>query len=309
MDAFLPPLIARVPAEPITRFAPAPTGWLHLGHVLNAYCIWEIARAIDGRVLLRIEDHDPTRARPEFEAGILDDLDWLGFHPDIYPTNEFRAGRCDGRQSDRDSVYREAFEILRARGLVYACDCSRASVTALASGLSRGEDNDIAPGRVRPGPGHSGEPAELHYPGHCRDRQLPLVDGYGWRVRMDSGVEIFDDARLGEQRQDPSQQCGDVLLRDRHGNWTYQFAVTVDDWRQEIDLVIRGADLLASTGRQIRLARLLGRPRPPVFFHHPLIMKSPSQKLSKSDRDTGVRDLRARGWGAADVIEAAVKNG
>ena len=307
MDRYLASLIARLPAEPVTRFAPAPTGWLHLGHVLNAYYIWEIARAIDGRVLLRIEDHDRTRARPEFEAGILDDLDWLGFHPDIYTTDQFRAGRCDGRQSDRDAVYREALAILRARGLVYACDCSRASVaSSLASGLNRTQNNAL-PGQVRPG--HSAEPEEFHYPGHCRDRQLPLVDGYGWRVRLDSGDEIFDDGRLGEQRQDPSQQCGDVLLRDRHGHWTYQFAVTVDDWRQEIDLVIRGADLLASTGRQIRLARLLGRPRPPVFFHHTLIMKSPSQKLSKSDRDTGVRDLRARGWGAADVIEAAVKNG
>jgi glutamyl-tRNA synthetase/glutamyl-Q tRNA(Asp) synthetase len=83
----------------------------------------------------------------------------------------------------------------------------------------------------------------------------------------------------------------------------------VDDWRQGIDLVIRGTDLLASTGRQIRLARLLGRPRPPVFLHHALIMKSRTQKLSKSDRDTGVKDLRARGWGSADVIEAAIKNG
>lgn len=309
MDAYLPPLIARLPAEPLTRFAPAPTGWLHLGHVLNAYYIWEIARAIDGRVLLRIEDHDRTRARPEFEAGILDDLDWLGFHPDFHTPDQFRAGRCDGRQSDRDSVYREALEILRAQGLVYACDCTRTSVTSLASGFGRTQGHDMGSGLVRTGHGHSGEPEELQYPGHCRDRQLPLVDGYGWRVRVDSGLEIFDDARLGEQRQDPSQQCGDVLLRDRHGNWTYQFAVTVDDWRQGIDLVIRGADLLASTGRQIRLARLLGRPRPPVFFHHPLIMKSPAQKLSKSDRDTGVRDLRARGWGAADVIEAAVKNG
>jgi len=96
-----------------------------------------------------------------------------------------------------------------------------------------------------------------------------------------------------------------VLLRDRHGNWTYQFAVTVDDWRQEIDLVIRGADLLQSTGRQIRIARLLGRKQPPVFLHHPLIMKSADQKLSKSDGDTGVRDLRARGWSAAGVITAA----
>jgi glutamyl-tRNA synthetase/glutamyl-Q tRNA(Asp) synthetase len=341
MDAHLPPLIARLPAAPLTRFAPAPTGWLHLGHVLNAHYVWTLARAVEGRVLLRIEDHDRTRSRPEFEAGILDDLDWLGFHPDIYPTDAFRAGRCEGRQSDRDGVYQEALDILRARRLVYACDCSRTSVRPGVSGWTRETGLSAAAlsdgeGRVHAGrnsgPGFGGhsshsqgtaeagpssfrrtdhgrrpDPVELHYAGRCRDRQLPLVDGYGWRVRMEPGVEVFDDALLGEQRQDPSEQCGDVLLRDRHGNWTYQFAVTVDDWRQKIDLVIRGTDLLASTARQIRLGRLLGRPRPPVFFHHPLIMKTPDQKLSKSDGDTGVRDLRARGWGSADVIEAAVK--
>jgi glutamyl-Q tRNA(Asp) synthetase len=292
----------------ISRFAPAPTGFLHLGHVVNAVHVWRETRARGGRVLLRIEDHDRTRARPEYEAGILDDLDWLGFHADIYPTGQFRAGPCEGRQSDRDGVYREALEILRAQGLVYACDCSRASVVSPASGDPRAPGAGTTSGLLRSTPAQTLNPSELHYPGRCRDRQLPLVDGYGWRARMEPGIEVVDDVRLGEQRQDPSQQCGDVLLRDRHGNWTYQFAVTVDDWRQGIDLVIRGTDLLASTGRQVRLARLLGRPRPPVFLHHPLIMKSPAQKLSKSDRDTGVRDLRARGWGAADVIEAAVKN-
>ena len=203
MDAYLPPLIARLPAEPVTRFAPAPTGWLHLGHVLNAYYVWEIARAIDGRVLLRIEDHDRTRARPEFEAGILEDLDWLGFHADIHPTDRFRAGRCDGRQSDRNSVYREALEILRARGLVYACDCSRASLAPAAAGPGRPHEHDVAIGLLRAEQARTADQAELHYPGRCRDRQLPLVDGYGWRVRMDPGVEIFDDVKLGEQRQDP----------------------------------------------------------------------------------------------------------
>lgn len=241
-----------------------------------------------GRVLLRIEDHDRTRARPEFEAGILDDLDWLGYRSDLYPTDAFRAGRCDGRQSDRDAIYREAFEILRRQGLVYACDCSRRSVTDGASGVSRTESA-----------------SELHYPGTCRDRHLPLVDGYGWRVRIEPGTEEFEDSRLGLQRQNPAEQCGDVLLRDRHNNWTYQFAVTVDDWQQGVDVVIRGVDLLPSTGRQIRLGRLLGRERPPAFVHHPLIMKTADQKLSKSDGDTGVRDLRAKGWAAADVIAAA----
>ena len=122
---------------------------------------------------------------------------------------------------------------------------------------------------------------------------------------MAPGVERFFDELLGPQEQDPSAQCGDLLVRDRLGNWTYQFAVTVDDHLQQVTDVIRGVDLLASTGRQIRLARLLGRSTPPRFWHHPLVMKSPEQKLSKSDGDTGIRDLRAAGWTAAQVLARA----
>jgi glutamyl-Q tRNA(Asp) synthetase len=277
----------------LTRFAPAPTGWLHLGHVLNAEYVWQRARALGGQVLLRIEDHDRTRSRKLFEAGILDDLDWLEYRPDVFPTDAYRAGRCDGRQSDRDHIYREALDRLREQGLVFACDCSRRIAGLAGRSISSPID----------------EPVELRYPGLCRKKQLPLIDGYGWRLRIDPGVEEFDDGRLGRQRQNPEQQCGDVLLRDRHGNWTYQFAVTVDDWKQGVDYVIRGVDLLPSTGRQIRIARLLGRQQPPTFFHHPLIMKTPEQKLSKSDGDTGVRDLRAKGWSAADVIAAAIEAG
>jgi glutamyl-Q tRNA(Asp) synthetase len=278
-------LARRLRGSPLTRFAPAPTGWLHLGHVFNAEWVWGIAHALSGRVLLRIEDHDRERCRPEFERGILDDLDWLGFAPDIHPTSEFRAGRCNGRQSDRDAHYRRAAAILRGGGLVYACDCSR---------------KDIAEA------GDAGG-AELRYTGRCRERGLPLDEGLGWRVRVASGVERFDDGLLGPQEQDPSQQCGDLLIRDRRGNWTYQFAVTIDDWLQGVDLVIRGQDLLPSTGRQIRLARLLGRATPPVFLHHRLLMKSPAQKLSKSDGDTGVREMRARGWTAVQVRDAAMQ--
>jgi len=270
-----------------TRFAPAPTGWLHLGHVLNAEHVWTSG----AEVLLRIEDHDRERCRPEYEAGILDDLDWLGYRPDIFHTAAFRAGVCDGRQSDRESVYREAVDILKRRGLVYACDCTRRDLEA------RGARRDA----------QGAEIAELAYDGQCRGRGLPLADGYGWRVRMDPGVEHFTDERLGLQQQDPSAQCGDVLIRDRLGNWTYQFAVSVDDFRQGIDLVIRGDDLLPSTGRQIRIARLLGREQPAAFFHHPLIMKSPGQKLSKSDGDTGIRDLRGCGWTPEDVKRAALR--
>ena len=255
----------------LTRFAPAPTGWLHLGHVLNAEYVW----GSGARVLLRVEDHDRERSRPEYEAGILDDLDWLGYRPDVFPTEAFRAGRCDGRQSDRDVVYREAVNELASRGLVYGCDCTRRDIEQ----RSQRPDND-----------------ELWYSGRCRDRGLSLDDGVGWRVRFEPGVERFCDELLGQQEQDPFLQCGDVLIRDRLGNWTYQFAVSVDDYRQGIDLVVRGVDLLPSTGRQIRLARLLGRERPAAFRHHPLIMKTADQKLSKSDGDTGIRDLRACGW-------------
>jgi glutamyl-Q tRNA(Asp) synthetase len=270
----------------LTRFAPAPTGYLHLGHVLNALHVWGAARRRHGRVLLRIEDHDRERCRPEYEAAILDDLDWLGFAPDVYPTECFRAGPCEGRQSNRHAVYIDAFERLRAQGLVYACDCSRREIELESDRVSGGGS------------------AELRYSGRCRDRRLPIGEGVGWRVRMDEGIEQFDDARLGPQAQSPAEQCGDVLIRERRGNWTYQFAVTVDDWQQAITLVVRGIDLLPSTGRQIRLARLLGRAHPPTFLHHPLIMKAPGQKLSKSDRDTGVRELRTRGWTREQVIES-----
>ena len=272
----------RYPVAPIraslTRFAPAPTGWLHLGHVLNACYVWNTAAALGCQVLLRIEDHDRERCRPEFETGILDDLDWLGFTPDLYSTECFRSARCDGRQSERGQVYREALDRLVRDNLVYACDCSRRTL----AGHATNDELQLN--------------SERRYPGTCRDRGLPVRDGYGWRVRIDDSVEEFDDALLGRQVQKPLDQCGDILIRDRLGNWTYQFAATVDDYWQDIDLVIRGVDLLESTGRQIQLARLLGRPAPPTYMHHPLIMKSADQKLSKSDRDTGIRDLRAAGW-------------
>jgi glutamyl-tRNA synthetase/glutamyl-Q tRNA(Asp) synthetase len=251
----------------VTRFAPAPTGHLHLGHVLNAIYVWETARAgrSQARVLLRIEDHDRVRSRPEFEAAIVEDLAWLGFVANGEPT----------RQSERCALYEQALDDLRRRGLVYSCECSRAGV-----GASR-------------------------YPGTCRHKHLSESPGLGVRVTLDSSVERFDDLRLGPQQQRPSEQCGDLLVRDRHGNWTYQFAVVVDDWLQGVNLVVRGEDLLDSTGRQMQLARMLGRGQPPAFLHHELLMKTATQKLSKSDGDTGVRDLRAKGWSAEAVIAAA----
>jgi glutamyl/glutaminyl-tRNA synthetase len=272
---------------PATRFAPAPTGALHLGHVVNAVYVWGLARALGGRVVLRIEDHDRQRSRAEHEQAMLDDLDWLGLEADVYPTAEYRRGACEGRQSERDAIYREAIRPLISAGLVYGCECTRASQAAPADAGQQG--------------------GERPYSGTCRDRGIPISDGFGWRLRMDPGAEEFDDGLLGTQRQDPAAQCGDLLLRDRLGNWTYQCVAPIDDAVQGISVVIRGQDLLSSTGRQIRLARLIGRQAPATFVHHPLIMKSATQKLSKSDGDSGVGDLRAAGWSAADVLGRAAQ--
>ena len=252
----------------MTRFAPSPTGYLHLGHVVNAIYVWGVAKVLGGSVRLRIEDHDRIRSRPEYEHALLDDLDWLGFVPD--------AGRQPlDRQSDRPQRYENALRQLSVDHHVYACRCSR---------------RDIGSER---------------YDGRCRSRGLALAGGSGIRVEIGQGVERTHDLRLGPIAQDPSEQSGDILLKDRDGQWTYQFAVTEDDFAQGITLVIRGEDLLSSTGRQLRLARMLGRTEPPRFLHHPLIIGEGGEKLSKAAGDTGIRDLRGQGVTAAEVIGRA----
>lgn len=278
--------LATLPPGWRTRFAPAPTGFLHLGHVVNAVYVWGLARAFGGRVILRIEDHDRTRSRPEYERGILDDLDWLGLAPDLGETAAFRAGALPQRQSDNTSRYEAALERLDHAGLVYACDCSR---------------RDIA----QEVPDVFGE--EMRYTGRCRARGIDRSATKARRVVMLPGVDRFDDLRLGRQVQEPAEQCGDLLVRDRLGHWTYQFAVVVDDMEQGVDVVIRGEDLLQSTGRQIRLGRLLGRDRPPLFLHHPLVIKADGSKLSKSAGDTGIGELRAAGWVPAAVLGEAAR--
>ncbi len=261
-------LEAAIRAPIVTRFAPSPTGFLHLGHVVNAIYVWGIARAIAGTVLLRIEDHDRIRCRPEYEAALLEDLDWLGFEPDqgVEPLL---------RQSETPEVYAHALDRLRASTHVYRCECSR---------------KDIGSER---------------YDGRCRTRGLDAAPGRGIRVQLGDDAEHFDDGLLGLLSQVPAEQCGDLLVRDRDGHWTYQFSVTVDDLRQHVTLVIRGADLIASTGRQIQLARMMGRQNAPVFLHHPLIHDDQGEKLSKSAGDTGVRELRAAGLTAPEVIGMA----
>jgi glutamyl/glutaminyl-tRNA synthetase len=266
-----------IPRATRTRFAPAPTGFLHLGHVANALWVWGVARHAGSDVLLRIEDHDRQRSRHAFANAIVEDLAWLGFAPDAGPV----------RQSEPEAVvaYEAALADLTADGLVYRCGCTRATFAAWAR----------EHGRTWIGVG---------CPGACRTRALPDDAATSLRVALGTGTESFHDVLLGPQTGDPSA-TGDLVVRDREANWAYGFAVVVDDLRQGIDLVIRGEDLVSETARQIRLGRLLGRAVPPSFLHHPLIHKRSGAKLSKSDGDSGIRELRAAGWRASDVIAEA----
>jgi glutamyl-tRNA synthetase/glutamyl-Q tRNA(Asp) synthetase len=245
-------------------------------------------------VLLRIEDHDRIRSRRAFEAAILEDLAWLGFVPDA-GLNPVR------RQSDNDSAYATALATLAATHHVYACDCSRKEIRRRR--LPHGEHASAEHVAALAGQ------VEDRYPGTCRQKRLrpgeALPSGIGVRVQLDDRPESFTDGALGEIVQTPSEQCGDLLLRDRDGNWTYQFTVTVDDMNDDVNLVVRGLDLLSSTGRQIKLARMLGRTEPSHFFHHPLIIKPDGEKLSKSSQDSGVRELRAAGVDAPAVLGLA----
>jgi glutamyl-Q tRNA(Asp) synthetase len=281
----------------VSRFAPAPTGFLHLGHVVNAIQVWDVTRSRCGRVLLRIEDHDRQRSRLEYERAILEDLAWLGFAADEPLV----------RQSERTAIYDQALDRLRAAGLVYVCECSRSDLDRSAESLALQRSLALQEDRERSTESLALQNSERRYPGTCASKGLADAPGRGVRIRLAPEVVRFVDLRLGPQEQRPFEQCGDLLAKDRAGNWTYQFAATVDDCVQNVTLVIRGEDLLASTGRQIQLARLLGRAEPPAFLHHPLVMKTPTQKLSKSDGDAGIRELREKGWSPQDVLDQAAR--
>ena len=262
-----------------TRFAPSVTGHLHLGHAVNAVYVWGIARALGGEVVVRLEDHDRGRFRPEYERSILDDLAWLGL----------TADGAVSRQSDHPDRYARSAERLAAEGRTFWCDCSRRTI-AEAQGEDQGES--------------------LRYPGTCRDRGLPEAPGRALRLRIDPGTEAFTDLRLGRVAQDPAAEVGDLVLRDARGQWTYQHCVVADDIEEAISLVIRGEDILPSTGRQLRAMRLLGHTTPPRYLHHPLVTDASGRKLSKKEFANSLGDLRRAGWTPERVLgEAAFLGG
>lgn len=276
--------LKQLPRELRTRFAPSPTGYLHLGHVASAIFVWGIAQARGAKVLIRIEDHDRQRCRAAYAAALREDLAWLGLLdlPETLPQIS--------QQSEHPERYERAFASLLTRGLVYSCACSRKEIAA-RQGLETG--------------------AELRYDSYCRPAAGPtfgeLLDGeLGARLQLTPGEVDFKDLCLGAQRQNPAQQCGDLLVRERNGNWTYNFCVVVDDLAEDIDLIVRGQDILEASGRQLLARSLLKSAAPsPYFLHHPLIWESEGRKLSKRDGATSLRHLRESGLSASELLGRA----
>ena len=260
----------------ISRFAPSPSGRLHLGHAFSAVIGHERARETGGKWLLRIEDLDPGRCRPEFVGGILEDLDWLGLAFDGEPIV----------QSKRTHLYAKALERLRHRGLVYPCFCTRA---------------DIAASLTAP----HGD-AGAAYPGTCRgspdDPERRASTPHSWRLDSAKALEIAGlpswleegDARFQSREAD----FGDAILARKDAPSSYHLACVVDDSDCEVDLVIRGEDLRPSTPTQRLLQILLGLPEP-TYRHHPLVLHEDGRRLAKRDlaptlaamRDAGVDGL------------------
>lgn len=273
------------PAHPITRFAPSPTGYLHLGHVVSMAYVFGIAELIGAQVLLRVEDHDRQRCRPEYERALYDDMAWLGFIPHNWEALTQHARSDQYRQSDRQERYQQVLTDLAKQHLVYFCGCSRRTVRQ-----SMGDAD-----------GH-----ELRYPGSCR--KSGLVDSPEHGIRLVVGSENFtnEDLFLGPVTQTPAEQCGDFLVRDLQRNYTYNFAAVVDDMDNAVDVIVRGQDLTHCIGRQLLLAKLLGRAQPLLFGHHPLITDGMGKKLSKRQLSEGIIQRRLSGESGSVVLGEAL---
>ena len=255
------------------RFAPSPTGRLHLGNVRSALLGWLWARSENGAFLLRIEDLDPERCKPVFTDGILEDLEWLGLD-------------WDGpvlKQSERGAVYDQALARLETSGRAYRCGCSRAEIARAASAPHAGEEGPVYPGTCRAGSSpKSGRPPS-------------------WRFLVEPSKEHFVDLLHGEVNQDVAHEVGDFIIRRIDGVASYQLAVVVDDALSGVTHVLRGEDLLSSTARQIQLQRALGYPTP-SYAHVPLLMQADGKRLAKRDGASTVAGLRALGWSAQKVL-------
>ena len=275
-------------SEPIvTRFAPSPTGYLHLGHAFSALTAWRRAREAGGRFLLRLEDIDPTRCRPEFAAAILEDLAWLGLDWD----GDVRV------QSQHLSEYRIVLDTLIARGLLYPCFCTRADIT-----------REVAQSAAAP---HSPDGAPL-YPGICRllsedERAARIAAGerYSLRIDMRRALDTVPHPLTFHELDEGAIEChpeqfGDVVLARKDAPASYHLCVTHDDALQNVTLITRGEDLKPATHLHRLLQAMMDWPVP-IYAHHPLLTDTAGRRLAKRDRAATLHDLRAAGHSPAEV--------
>jgi len=252
-------------SHPTGRFAPTPSGRMHLGNVFAALIAWVSVRSRDGEMVLRMEDLDTQRTSNEFAQILRDDLKWLGLDYD----------RETPAQSQRSEVYDRYFRILEEKGLLYPCYCTRSQLHSVnAPHLSDGT---------------------YVYPGTCRDLTKAQRDAFtrapAWRVKVPQGQWVVEDLAQGRFTQDLSTDCGDFVVRRADGVYVYQLAVTVDDGEAGVTEVVRGVDLLGSAPRQMYLQALFGFPHP-QYGHVPLLVAPDGRRLSKRDRDMDLGILR-----------------
>jgi glutamyl-Q tRNA(Asp) synthetase len=274
---------------PVLRFAPSPNGALHLGHAYSALMNERIAAETNGRVLLRIEDLDRTRCKPQFEAAIVDDLAWLGLR--------FPAPR---RQSEHGDDYAAALARLDQRGLVYPCFCSRSEIARLSNGQRDPDGAPLYPGTCRP-----------LSPAEARDR-MARGDKAAFRLDMQRAVDAgpaclcwteYGEGAVPSQPSAAPEVWGDVVLRGRDLAASYHLAVVVDDALQGVTDIVRGRDLFAATAVHRLLQGLLGVPAP-RYRHHRLVLDRSGEKLSKSRQSWSLAELRATGLTPGEVRAA-----
>lgn len=286
-------MAATNPATYRGRLAPSPTGYLHLGHARTFWTAQERARAAGGELVLRNDDLDAARCRPEFVTAMLEDLRWFGLTWSEGP--DVGGPHAPYHQSQRGSIYADAFEQLRARGLVYPCLCSRKDVQAAATAPHEGAD-------------------ELPYPGTCRPENLGAAERarhsglqrgeVNWRFRVNDGEPlVFHDGNFGVQRAVAGRGISDFLVWRKDGVPSYQLACAVDDAAMRITEVVRGADLILSTFRQLLLLRALVV-APPAYFHCPLETDNAGARLAKRHDALALRTLRAAGRTPEDLRAA-----
>lgn len=275
------------------RLAPSPTGYLHIGHARTFWTAQERALARGGALILRNEDLDQDRCRPEFVSALIEDLRWFGFRWQEGPD---RSGPfAPYNQSERIRLYRAALEKLRAGGFIYPCTCSRKDIQQAIAAPHAEDEEPIYPGTCRP------KRDEWRVTGNGKNTEPlspPVTRHASLRFKVPDGETIsFTDGNFGEQRFIAGKNFGDFVVWSRHsGNGVpaYQLACVIDDKAMQITEVVRGADLLVSTARQILLYRAL-KLGPPAFLHCPLLRDQSGERLAKRKDALSLRTLRSAG--------------